>query len=49
VGNIPSTISLPEGAHLVVVRASGHADWIKRINVLRNSRVTLAPFAGDPR
>lgn len=49
VGNIPSTISLPEGEHLVVVRASGHADWTRHINVLRNSRVTLTPFAGDPR
>ena len=49
VGNIPSTIPLPEGAHLVVVRASGHADWIKLINVLRGSKVTLTPFAGDPR
>lgn len=44
VGNIPSTIQLPAGLHLIVVRASGHADWIRRINVLRNSSVTLAPF-----
>jgi len=41
VGDIPSTLKLTAGKHLVVVKLRGQADWIRSINVLKDSQVTL--------
>lgn len=46
VGNIPATLKLTAGTHLINVKARGHADWIRSINVLKNSKVSLNPDVG---
>ncbi|HEY2461690.1 MAG TPA: trypsin-like peptidase domain-containing protein [Candidatus Acidoferrum sp.] len=43
VGNAPATLTLAAGDHVVVVRVRGRADWIRNLNVLKNSNVNLAP------
>jgi S1-C subfamily serine protease len=43
VGNVPAKLILPAGNHLLVVKARGYADWIREINVLKDSRVSLTP------
>jgi S1-C subfamily serine protease len=43
VGKVPATLKLTAGRHHIVVRSQGHADWIYRLNVLKDSQVTLNP------
>jgi S1-C subfamily serine protease len=43
VGSAPATLKLTVGRHDVVVRSQGHADWIWKLNVLKDSQVTLSP------
>jgi S1-C subfamily serine protease len=43
VGKAPSRLPLPAGLHLFVVKTPGHADWIRRVNVLKYSVVSLHP------
>jgi S1-C subfamily serine protease len=43
VGNIPSTISLPEGSHRIRASDGKNADWMKTLQVLAGSNVTLSP------
>jgi S1-C subfamily serine protease len=43
VGNVPARLKLPAGNHLLVVKASGYADWIREISVLKDSQVSLTP------
>ena len=47
VGQTPSTIRLTTGAHRIEVRAAGHEPWVRNLDVLKSSRVTLrAAFGG---
>jgi len=48
VGNIPATLKLTVGRHEIVIRSQGYADWIKKVQVLRDSQVTLSPWAEYP-
>jgi S1-C subfamily serine protease len=41
VGNVPATLQLTVGVHLIVVRAQGHADWIHSIEILTGSTHTV--------
>lgn len=41
VGNVPSTLRLKQGIHLIVVRQAGAADLIRRVMVLKGSTVTF--------
>jgi serine protease Do len=41
VGNIPSTISLPAGSYKILVTGGKNADWMKVLQVLDGSNVTL--------
>ena len=43
VGKAPATLTLPAGSHSIVVRFPGHIDWMYRINVLKDSQVSLDP------
>jgi S1-C subfamily serine protease len=43
VGNVPATLKLTAGDHLIVVKVRGHRDWIRNVNVLKASRVSLNP------
>ena len=45
VGEIPASMPLAAGeTYLIVVRAAGHADWVKRISVLSGMHTVLAPW-----
>ena len=37
VGNTPSTVTLPSGSHLVVVKKKGYADWTKSLTITGGS------------
>jgi hypothetical protein len=37
VGNTPSTLALPPGAHDIVVKKSGYKDWRRVINMTSGS------------
>ena len=41
VGQVPSTLSLPTGTHLISVRKNGAADWSRNVEVLAGSSITL--------
>ena len=43
VGHIPATLKLHSGIRIVQIKAKGHAIWVKRLNVLGNSTVTINP------
>jgi serine protease Do len=44
-GRIPAKLPLPGGkSYLIVVRAPGHADWIRRVAVFEGMRVTMNPW-----
>ncbi len=43
VGNIPATLKITAGAHRIVIKARGRADWIHNLTVLKDSQVTLHP------
>jgi Trypsin-like peptidase domain/PEGA domain len=44
-GEIPSSLSLSAGTyHVIVVKAMGHVDWIKRIYVFAGVHTTLTPW-----
>ena len=47
-GNIPATLRLTAGTHLVVVRIRGQTDWIRHVTVLKESQVSLTPEFGPP-
>jgi hypothetical protein len=45
VGGTPATLQLAAGkSYLIVVKAPGHADWIKRISVLSGMHTVLNPW-----
>jgi serine protease Do len=45
VGDIPATLPLAAGqTYLVVVKAPGHADWLKRISILPGMHTVLDPW-----
>lgn len=44
VGNIPATLKLPAGLHVIVVRDGKHADWVKNVTVIKDSEVSLQPW-----
>jgi serine protease Do len=49
VGNIPATLTLPVGPHLFSVHTKGSATWLRHLEVLKDSRVTLKPdFSTTP-
>ncbi len=41
VGNAPATLKLAAGQHLVQVKATGHASWDRKLEVIKDSQVTL--------
>lgn len=43
VGQAPSTISMPPGPHVVVVKAPGRRNWERDLEVLKDSQVALHP------
>ncbi len=43
VGQTPSTIELPAGAHHVEVKSAGREDWSRDLEVLKDSQLTLHP------
>ena len=48
VGQTPSTIRLTKGTHRIEVRAPGAQPWVRTLNVLKGSRITLrASFDGS--
>jgi hypothetical protein len=45
VGDIPATLPLAAGqTYLIVVKAPGHADWLKRISILPGMHTVLDPW-----
>jgi S1-C subfamily serine protease len=46
-GNIPSTLRLSAGEHLVVVKVRGHTDTIRNVRLAAGSLVTLNPPPPD--
>lgn len=47
VGQTPATIPLPSGAHRIEVRSAGRPAWVKTLNVLKDSQVTLRATFGE--
>ena len=43
VGQTPSTITMPPGSHVVIVKASGRKNWERDLDVMKNSQVALHP------
>jgi S1-C subfamily serine protease len=43
VGNVPANFSLSVGTHQVVIHREGSADWIRAVEILKGSQVTLRP------
>jgi S1-C subfamily serine protease len=41
VGNTPSTLKLPAGTHLVQVRTSGRTTWERKLEVIKDSQISL--------
>jgi S1-C subfamily serine protease len=41
VGSSPATLRIAEGAHTLILKAAGHADWNRSINILKDSTVTV--------
>jgi len=49
VGNTPATLTLPVGPHLFSVHTKGSAAWLRHVEVLKDSHVTLKPdFSSTP-
>jgi S1-C subfamily serine protease len=48
VGNVPATLRLTAGKHLIVVRIPGRADWMRVITVMEESQVSLTPELRPP-
>jgi len=43
-GQTPSTIELPAGSHHVEVKSRGRQDWVRDLDVLKDSQLTLHPI-----
>lgn len=43
VGSVPATLKLTVGVHDIIVRSPGHVDWTWKLQVLKDSQVTLGP------
>lgn len=43
VGNAPATLQLAVGDHVIAVKVPDHADWIRKLTVLKDSKVNLTP------
>ncbi len=43
VGQAPSTISMPPGPHVVVLKAPGRRNWERDLEVMKDSQVALHP------
>lgn len=43
VGETPSTVTLSEGPHQIVVKAPGKKDWVRELEVMKDSQLTLHP------
>jgi hypothetical protein len=41
VGNTPSTLKLPVGSHVVLLKSSGRTDWERSIEILKDSQLNL--------
>jgi serine protease Do len=41
VGNTPATLKLPIGPHTIQLKSSGHADWERSIEILKDSQLNL--------
>jgi len=41
VGSSPATLRIAEGTHTLILKAAGHADWNRSINMLKDSAVTV--------
>ena len=40
-GNTPATLKLPNGPHTIQLKSSGHADWQRTIEILKDSHLNL--------
>jgi S1-C subfamily serine protease len=40
-GNTPAALKLPAGAHAIVLKFPGHADWRRTLEVLKSSKTSL--------
>lgn len=47
VGNVPATLKLRVGRHSIRVRDGKHADWLKRITVIKDCDVSLQPWTEE--
>jgi S1-C subfamily serine protease len=41
IGTTPATLRLTEGTHTLILKSPHHADWIRSINILKESTVTV--------
>jgi hypothetical protein len=41
VGNTPGKLKIPAGTHSIVLKSSGHVDWQRALEVLKDSNVAL--------
>ena len=41
VGNTPSTLKLPAGSHVVLLKSSGRTDWERSIEIVKDSQLNL--------
>jgi hypothetical protein len=41
IGTTPATLRLTEGKHALILKSPHHADWIRSINILKESTVTV--------
>jgi len=40
-GNTPATLKLPIGPHAIQLKSSGHTDWERSIEILKDSQLNL--------
>ncbi len=40
-GNTPATLKLPAGSHAILLKLPGHTDWLRTLEVLKSSKVSL--------
>jgi hypothetical protein len=48
VGNIPATLKLSAGTHLVVIKSRKRPDRIRSVTVMKDSQVSLKPDLEPP-
>jgi PEGA domain/Trypsin-like peptidase domain len=46
VGSTPATLRIAEGAHTMILKSTGHADWSRSISILKDSTATVKATLG---